>query len=133
MKYLEDFRYMALIETLNDVKNTFLSRREITCNFSGLGGKLKKLEAIDMVTKEFKLDGKHVVPILLKNHVGKPLVTGTFFVYDDETLAKKHVDPTVYARLDKAKAKESEASAQVPAEASTESPADTPKTEEKSE
>jgi len=33
---------MSMIETVNDVENSFLSRREITCNFQGLGGKLKK-------------------------------------------------------------------------------------------
>ena len=49
---------MSLIEAVSDVDNTFLSRREITCNFVGLGGKLKKLEAVEMVSKEFKLDGK---------------------------------------------------------------------------
>ena len=37
---------MSMIETTNDVKNSFLSRREITCNFRGLGGKLKKSEAL---------------------------------------------------------------------------------------
>ena len=46
-----------MIETLSDENNSFLSRREITCDFKGLGGKLKNLEAIEMVTKEFKLDG----------------------------------------------------------------------------
>ena len=71
---------MSLIETLNDVDNTFLSRRELTCNFAGLGGKLNKLEAIDMITKEFKLDGKLVIPMKLENHVGKSMITGTFFV-----------------------------------------------------
>ena len=54
MKYLKDFGYMSIIETITDVDNTFLSRRELTCNFAGLAGKLKKLEAVDMVTKEFK-------------------------------------------------------------------------------
>jgi len=49
---------MSLIETLSDEKNSFLSRREIICDFKGLGGKLKNLEAIEMITKEFKLDGK---------------------------------------------------------------------------
>ena len=33
---------MSMIETVSDVKNSFLSRREITCNFQGLGGKLKE-------------------------------------------------------------------------------------------
>ena len=97
---------MSIIETIAEVDNTFLSRKEITCNFAGLAGKLKKLEAVDMVTKEFKLDGKVVIPMRLKTHVGKPVVTGTFYVYEDEVLAKKHVNPTIFARLEKTKAKE---------------------------
>ncbi len=109
MKYPKDFGYMSIIETITDVDNTFLSRREITCNFAGLGGKLKKLEAIDMITKEFKLDGKVVIPMGLKTQVGKPVVTGTFYIYDDEVLAKKHVNPTIFSRLEKTKAKLAEA------------------------
>ena len=109
MKYPKDFGYMSIIETITDVDNPFLSRRELTCNFIGLGGKLKKLEAVDMITKEFKLDGKVVIPMGLKTHVGKPLITGTFYVYDDEGLAKKHIDPTIFSRLEKAKAKLAEA------------------------
>jgi len=102
---------MSIIETITDVDNTFLSRRELTCNFVGLGGKLKKLEAVDMITKEFKLDGKVVIPMGLKNHVGKPVITGTFYVYDDEKLAKRHINPTIFSRLEKTKTKlvESEA------------------------
>ena len=94
---------MSMIETLSDEKNSFLSRREITCDFKGLGGKLKKLEAIDMITKEFKLDGKIVIPIKLQNYTGQPKITGTFYIYDDEKLAKEHVNPTIFERLDKAK------------------------------
>ena len=143
---------MSIIETVTDVDNTFLSRRELTCNFAGLAGKLKKLEAVDMITKEFKLDGKVVIPMRLQTHVGKPIVTGTFFVYEDEGLAKKHVNPTIFSRLEKSKAKlaESEAAAQeapaeeAPAEEAAseeapaedkaaEAPAEEPKEEEKSE
>ena len=102
---------MSIIETITDVNNSFLSRRELTCNFAGLGGKLKTLEAADMITKEFKLDGKFVIPMRLKTHVGKSLVTGTFYVYDDEGLAKKHVNPTIFSRLEKTKAKIAEADA----------------------
>ena len=109
MKYPKDFGYMSIIETITDVDNAFLSRREITCNFAGLGGKLKKLEAVDMITKEFKLDGKVVIPMGLKNQVGKPMITGTFYVYDDEGLAKRHIDPTIFSRLEKTKAKLAEA------------------------
>ncbi|MGY5150806.1 MAG: hypothetical protein ACW9XA_00855 [Candidatus Nitrosopumilus sp. bin_6a] len=135
---------MSIIETIADVDNGFLSRRELTCNFAGLGGKLKSLEAADMVTKEFKLDGKVVIPMRLKTHVGKSLVTGTFYVYDDEGLAKKHINPTIFSRLEKTKAKIAEAEAaakeataeEAPAEdAEVKADAETPeaKEEEKSE
>ena len=88
---------------LSDENNSFLSRREIICDFNGLGGKLKKLEAIEMITKEFKLDGKVVIPIKLQNHTGQPRITGTFYVYDDEKLAREQVNPVIFTRLDKAK------------------------------
>ena len=93
---------MSLIETVSDVNNTFLARRELTCNFAGLGGKLKKIEAIDMISKKFKLDGKVIIPMKLQTHVGKPLITGTFYVYDDEKLAREHVNPVIFSRLEKA-------------------------------
>jgi ribosomal protein S24E len=120
---------MSIIETITDVDNSFLSRRELTCNFAGLGGKLKTLEAVDMVTKEFKLDGKVVIPMRLKTQVGKSNITGTFYVYEDEGLAKKHVNPTIFSRLEKIKAKiaetEEAAKEEAPAEeAKEEAPAE---------
>jgi len=109
MKYPKEFGYMSIIKTITDVNNSFLSRRELTCNFAGLGGKLKTLEAVDMVTKEFKLDGKVVVSMRLKTEVGRSHVTGTFFIYDDEALAKKHINPTIFSRLERANKKLAEA------------------------
>ena len=136
---------MSMIETLSDEKNSFLSRREIICDFKGLGGKLKKLEAIEMITKEFKLDGKIVIPMRLQNHTGQPKITGTFYVYDDEKLARKHVNPIIFDRLDKAKSpkeekKDEKAADAEPAKADAEpakadAPVDKPdtKTKDKSE
>jgi len=103
---------MSVIETVSGVKNACLSRRELTCNFAGLGGRLKKLEAIDMDSKAFKLDSKIIIPINMTSHVGKRLMTGTFYVYDDEALARKQVSPVVFARLDKAKKKAEDAAAE---------------------
>ena len=110
---------MSLIQTLSDVNNTFLSRRELTCDFAGVGGKLKSMEATDMVTKEFNLDGKVVIPMRLKTHVGMSKVTGIFYVYDDEGLAKKHINPTIFSRLEKTKAKIAEAEKAAAAEESS--------------
>ena len=124
---------MSIIETITDVNNSFLSRRELTCNFAGLGGKLKSLEAVDMITKELKLDGKFVIPMRLKTHVGKSLVTGTFYVYDDEGLAKKHVNPTIFSRIEKTKVKNEEAEAAAKEAATEVSVEDTPVEESKEE
>ena len=123
---------MSIIETISDVNNTFLSRRELTCNFAGLGGKLQKIDAINTIKKEFKLDNKVVIPIILQGQVGKSGVTGTFYIYDDESLAKKHINPTIFSRLEKAKAKAAEAkAAEQPTENEGEATPET--TEEKSE
>lgn len=98
-----------MIQTIKDENNALLSRREIVCSFKGLGGKLKKSEAVDMVTKEFSLNEKVVIPIRLKNETGMTNITGTFFVYEDEKLAREHINPTIFRRLDKVKAAEEEA------------------------
>ncbi|MBT8243014.1 MAG: hypothetical protein HKO48_00395 [Nitrosopumilus sp.] len=124
---------MSIIETIADVNNTFLSRRELTCNFAGLAGKLKSLEAVDMISKEFKLDGKVVIPMRLRTQVGKSLITGTFYVYDDEGLAKKHINPTIFSRLDKSKAKIAEAEAAAKEAEAAEAPAEEAPAEVKAE
>ena len=95
---------MSVIDTITDVSNALLSRREITCDFAGLGGRLGRLDAVSMVSKEYGLDGKAVIPIRLTSHVGNPTITGLFYVYDDEGLARKHVNPTIFSRLEKSKA-----------------------------
>ena len=120
-----------MIETVSDIENSFLSRREITCNFQGLGGKLKRKEAVDMITKEFNLSDKTVIAINMKNQTGRPNVTGMFYVYDNEELAKKQVNPTIFERLERqAKKDAEEAKAEAPAEeAKAEAPAEEAKAE----
>ena len=117
---------MSMIETVSDVENSFLSRREITCNFQGLGGKLKRKEAVEMITKEFNLANKTVIAINMKNQTGKPNLTGMFYVYDNQELAKKQVNPTIFERLEKQAKKDAEAAAE---EVKAEAPAEEVKAE----
>jgi hypothetical protein len=44
-----------------------------------------------------------VIPILLKNETGRPVVSGSFYVYEDEKLAKEHLKAAIFARIEKAK------------------------------
>lgn len=92
---------MSLVEKVADVDNAFLARRELTCNFAGLGGRLTRLDAVDIVTKEYGLGGKTVVPMGLRSQVGRTAITGTFYVYGDEAAAKRHVRPAVFKRIEK--------------------------------
>src|SRR5574338_604284 len=124
---------MSMIETTRDVQNKLLLRREITCTFKGLGGKLRKVEAIDMISKQFKLDGKVIVPIKLKNETGRPLISGTFYVYDDEKLARAHVKPAIFKRLEKAKGGGEKAEGAATEAAPVETKAEPEKKEEKKE
>ncbi len=105
-----------MIEIIQDVKNNLLARREITCTFKGLAGKMKKLEAVDMIAKQFNLEGKVIIPIKLQNDTGRPMVSGTFYIYDDEKLARTHVKPAIFARLDKVKNGGAKEAAEKPAE-----------------
>ena len=121
---------MSMIEVVNDKTNSFLDRREITCSFKAVGGKLKQNEAVDMITKECKLDGKTVIAIDMKNQTGKPNISATFYVFDDEKLARRQINPVIFERLDRKKAKAEEAKAEAPAEeAKAEAPAEEAKAE----
>ena len=122
-----------MIDVTRDVKNILLARREITCTFKGLAGKLKKLEAVDVVSKHFKLDGKVIVPIKLRNETGRPMVSGIFYIYDDEKLARLHVKPAIFERLDKARAggEKAEEVKEAPIEKVEEKKEENPKKEEK--
>ena len=121
---------MSMIEIVNDKTNSFLQRREITCNFKALGGKLKQNEAVEMITKEFKLDDKTVIAINMKNQTGRPNISATFYVYDNEELARRQVNPVIFERLERKKAKDEEVKAEAPAE---EVKAETPAEEVKAE
>ena len=99
------------VNTVSDIKNPLLSRREITCDFLGFGGKLGKIDAMNMISEKYDLDVKTIIPMKLKNHVGRPTITGLFYVYEDESLARKHIEPTIFTRLEKSKTKAEEKAA----------------------
>ena len=59
---------MSMIETLSDKNNSFLSRREIICDFKGLGGKLEKIQA------EIELPAQTNHPPMTYMHNGKQYI-----------------------------------------------------------
>ncbi len=128
---------MSEIVTLDDRTNALLKRREVRCLFKGHAGKLTRIDAVNLLSQQLKLDKKFVIPVTLKCETGRTDVKGTFYVYDDEGLAKKHLPKYVFLRLlskeerkkvreaEKAKAKKPEGGAAPKAEASKEEKAET--------
>lgn len=137
---------MSAIVTLDDKDNRLLKRRELRCLFKGLAGKLSRKDAVEMLAKEHKLDKKFVIPISLKCETGANDARCTFYVYDDEDLAKKHLPKYIFMRMlteeERKKAKEAEkakgkkpegAPAEAPKEETKEKPKKEVKTEAKAE
>lgn len=114
---------MSEIVTLEDKTNALLKRRELMCLFKGQAGKIGRNDAVNILTEQLKLDKKFVIPVTLKCETGKTDVKGTFYVYDDESLAKKHLPKYIFLRMlskeerkkvieaEKAKAKKQEGAA----------------------
>ena len=112
------------MQITNKTENGFMRREEIHCEFTNLGGKLTRTQAKEMVAKELKKDIESIISIKLQTHVGKTLLTGLFYIYDDQELAKKHVNPSIFKRIEKAKSKleEKEGKDEKPVEGKDEKP-----------
>ncbi len=91
--------YLSTFITLEDKTNGLLKRREVKCSFKGSAGRLTRKEAVEILTKELKLDEKFVIPanLICKNGVND--IHGTFYIYDDENLAKKHLPKYIFMRM----------------------------------
>lgn len=103
---------MSTIVTLEDKPNGILKRREVKCLFKGVAGKLTRKEAAEMLAKELKFDKKFVIPVSLMCETGTNDIGCTFYVYDDENLAKQHLPKYIFIRMltkeERKKAKEAE-------------------------
>lgn len=103
---------MSTIVTLEDKSNGILKRREVKCLFKSVAGKLTRKEAAEMLAKELKLDKKFVIPVSLMCKTGTNDIDCTFYVYDDENLAKQHLPKYIFIRMltkeERKKAKEAE-------------------------
>lgn len=82
-----------------DENNMLLNRREVSCIFKDMGGKLTRRDAAEMVKEKLNID-KLVIPIRLSCEHGKRDVKGLFYIYDDETVAKKYLSEYVFKRME---------------------------------
>ena len=79
------------VETLEDRRNSLLNRREVKALFRGAAGKIRRTEAVEKIASQHNVDKKHVIPVNLVCRTGMTDVHATFYVYDDEKEAAKHL------------------------------------------
>lgn len=79
------------VVTLEDRKNSLLNRREVKALFRGAAGKIKRTEAVEKIASQLSVDKKHIIPINLFCETGMTDVHATFYVYDDDKDAAKHL------------------------------------------
>jgi small subunit ribosomal protein S24e len=76
---------------LEDRKNSLIGRREVKVLFRGAAGTMKRTEAAEKIAAELNIDKKNVIPISLVCGTGMRDVHASFYVYDDDKEAAKHL------------------------------------------
>ena len=76
---------------LEDHNNTLLNRREIKSVLKNSAGKVKRVDAADMIAKQLNIDRNVIIPISMKCETGKSDTYATMYIYNDEDEAKKQL------------------------------------------
>jgi small subunit ribosomal protein S24e len=76
---------------LSDKTNVLMNRREIIVLFKEQAGKLRRIEASEIVAKKFGLNKNCVVPINMRSERGKKNFIGTFYAFNTEEEIKSQV------------------------------------------
>ena len=76
---------------LEERKNALLNRREVKTLFKNSAGKIKRIDAADMIAKQLNADRNLTIPINMKCETGKSDIYATMYIYDNEEEVKKHL------------------------------------------
>ena len=94
------YRTVAAFEhiILEDRPNSLLNRHEVKVIFKNSAGRIKRVEAAELIAHERNIDKKLVIPIGMKSGKGKTDVRALFYVYADENETKKHLPRHIQLR-----------------------------------
>lgn len=80
------------IFTLEDRNNPLLNRREIKVIIRDMAGKLNRLDATQLISKQFDIEKqKEIIPISMKCETGRTDVRASFYVYNSLEEAKEQL------------------------------------------
>ena len=76
---------------LEEHTNTLLDRREIKSVLKNCAGRVKRVDAVDMVAKELNIDSNVIIPINMKCETGKSDIYATMYIYNDSEDARNQL------------------------------------------
>ena len=74
---------------LEERNNALLNRREIKTLLRNSAGKIKRVEAADIIAKQLNVDRNLTIPINMKCETGKSDIYATMYIYNNEEEKKK--------------------------------------------
>ena len=89
---------MSLEKITKTEENPLLGRTEISAEFISKSGSLTRKQAIDLISKKTRIDSSTVYIIKLKNSSGSTRIDGLFYIYNEESLAKKYLPNYIIKR-----------------------------------
>jgi len=76
---------------LEERNNALLNRREIKSLLKNSAGKIKRVDAADIIAKQLNVDRNLTIPINMKCETGKSDIHATMYIYNNEEDVKKHL------------------------------------------
>ncbi len=76
---------------LEERNNALLNRREIKTLLKNSAGKIKRVDAADIVAKQLNVERNLTIPINMKCETGKSDIYATMYIYNNEEDVKKHL------------------------------------------
>ena len=76
---------------LEERNNALLNKREIKSLLKNSAGKIKRVEAADIIAKQLNVDRNLTIPINMKCETGKSDIYATMYIYNNEEDVKKHL------------------------------------------
>jgi small subunit ribosomal protein S24e len=72
------------VNTLQDLHNSLLNRREITAILRDAAGKITRIDAANHIADKLNVDNKKVITISMIGQRGTPDLKSTFYIYNNE-------------------------------------------------
>ena len=87
------------IMVIEERHNPLLNRIEVKCKINGRNGNLKRSDVVKLLAETLNYSNRFIVPISMQGEHGTNDLKCLFYVYEDESIARKQLPKYIIARL----------------------------------